>query len=95
MRWHVQSRSTSRDFHAGEMLTNNNSNVRTQVDTSMRGSQWGTGGMATKLTAARLATAAGCRMAICLASEPERMVAMLAGDRSCGTVFHPHPNMLR
>lgn len=51
--------------------------------------------MATKLTAARLATAAGCRMAICLASEPERMIPLLAGDKSCGTVFHPHSNMLR
>jgi glutamate 5-kinase len=65
------------------------------VDTSQTGTQWGTGGMATKLTAARLATAAGCRMAICLASEPERMLALLAGDKTRGTVFHPHPNMLR
>ena len=30
-----------------------------QVDTSEGGGQWGTGGMGTKLTAARLATAAG------------------------------------
>lgn len=67
----------------------------TQVDTTQKGTQWGTGGMATKLTAARLATAAGCRMAICLASEPERMLPMLAGDRTSGTTFHPHPNMLR
>jgi glutamate 5-kinase len=66
-----------------------------QVDISQTGTQWGTGGMATKLTAARMATAAGCHMAICLASEPERMLALLAGDKSCGTVFHPHPNMLR
>ena len=65
------------------------------MDTSQSGTQWGTGGMATKLTAARLATAAGCRMAICLASEPERMLALLAGDKTRGTVFHPHPNMLR
>ena len=36
-----------------------------QVDTSTKGTQWGTGGMATKLTAARIATAAGCRMVIC------------------------------
>lgn len=30
------------------------------VDTNTQGTQWGTGGMATKLTAARIATAGGC-----------------------------------
>lgn len=30
------------------------------VDTNTSGTQWGTGGMATKLTAARIATAGGC-----------------------------------
>ena len=38
---------------------------RLPVDTTTRGTQWGTGGMATKLTAARIATAAGTRMVIC------------------------------
>ena len=64
------------------------------MDTRTAGSEWGTGGMATKLTAARMATAAGCRMAICLASEPERMSALLQGWPAAGTVFHPHPNAL-
>ena len=32
------------------------------ADTSTQGTQWGTGGMATKLTAGRIATAAGCTM---------------------------------
>jgi hypothetical protein len=32
------------------------------VDTSTSGTQWGTGGMSTKLTAGRIATAAGCTM---------------------------------
>ena len=35
------------------------------VDTSTKGTQWGTGGMATKLTAARIAVASGCNMGIC------------------------------
>ena len=50
--------------------------------------------MATKITAARIATAAGCHTVICLASEPERMTAVMAGER-VGTVFRPHPNALR
>lgn len=65
-----------------------------QVDTSTEGTQWGTGGMATKLTAARIATAAGCSTVICLASEPERMLGVMAGER-VGTVFRPHVNALR
>lgn len=68
--------------------------VMWQVDTSMKGTQWGTGGMTTKLTAARIATAAGCRMVICLASEPENVMRIMQGER-LGTVFHPHPRALR
>ena len=65
-----------------------------QVDTSEGGGQWGTGGMATKLTAARLATAAGCAMAICAAAAPERVAAIVHGER-VGTVFRPLPHALR
>lgn len=32
------------------------------VDTEVKAAQWGTGGMATKLTAARLATSAGTKV---------------------------------
>lgn len=58
------------------------------MDTSTQGTQWGTGGMATKLTAARIATAAGCRMVICTAAEPANIVKIIGGER-IGTVFHP------
>ena len=59
------------------------------------GTQWGTGGMATKLTAARIATAAGCSVAVLHAARPETIRAVIAGDPSAGgTVFHaiPHPS---
>ena len=65
-----------------------------QVDTGGAGSQWGTGGMATKLTAARLATAAGCHMVIADAKRPEQLPAIIAGER-LGTVFYPHQQALR
>ncbi|KAI3428197.1 hypothetical protein D9Q98_006577 [Chlorella vulgaris] len=58
------------------------------VDTSTKGTEWGTGGMATKLTAARIATAAGCRMVICSYEEPRNIPKIIAGER-VGTVFHP------
>ena len=59
------------------------------------GTQWGTGGMATKLTAARIATAAGCSTAVLHAARPEAIRAVIAGDPAAGgTVFHaiPHPS---
>lgn len=58
------------------------------MDTSTKGTEWGTGGMATKLTAARIATAAGCRMVICSYEEPRNIPKIIAGER-VGTVFHP------
>ena len=65
-----------------------------QVDTVGKDSQWGTGGMVTKLTAARIATAAGCTMVICSSSEPELMPDIIRGKQA-GTVFHPLPNAVR
>ena len=57
-----------------------------QVDTSTRGTQWGTGGMATKLTAARIATAGGCNMAICHFADPSNVLKILRGEQ-VGTVI--------
>lgn len=57
------------------------------VDTSTRGTEWGTGGMATKITAARIATAGGCNMGICHFAEPRNVLAILRGEK-IGTVFH-------
>ena len=65
-----------------------------QVDTSLSGTQWGTGGMATKLTAASLATAAGCKMAISHAAHVERILRIVNGEK-IGTVFYPVPNALK
>ena len=61
------------------------------------GSQWGTGGMATKLTAARIATAAGCATAVLATGggAGSAMVAIIAGDRSTGTVFCAVPTPTR
>ncbi|CAD7703855.1 unnamed protein product [Ostreobium quekettii] len=51
------------------------------------GTQWGSGGMATKLTAARLFTAAGGRMAVCESTKPESIVQIMNGEQ-VGTVFN-------
>ena len=47
--------------------------------------------MATKLTAARIATASGCATAVLSAARPEAVRALIDGDRSTGTVFRALP----
>ncbi|HAN46157.1 MAG TPA: glutamate 5-kinase [Cyanobacteria bacterium UBA8156] len=56
-------------------------------------SRWGTGGMATKLAAARIAVTAGVQVAITKGSEPERLLGLVAGEPH-GTVFAPDPQPL-
>jgi len=65
------------------------------ADTSTQGTQWGTGGMATKLTAARIATAAGCTMVICNSNCPENIPRIMQGEQRVGTRFYPVKNALR
>lgn len=60
------------------------------------GSQWGTGGMATKLTAARMATAAGVRMGLLHGRMPSRVLDFVAGKPDAvGTVFSPRPSPIK
>lgn len=47
--------------------------------------------MQTKLVAAELATGAGCRCVILASTESQHIPAVLAGDRSKGTVFEAQP----
>lgn len=61
-----------------------------QVQTGDAGSQWGTGGMATKITAARIATSAGVRTVITEGRYPETIVKILQGE-PLGTQFEPQP----
>ncbi|MFS8802398.1 glutamate 5-kinase [Synechococcus sp. R55.6] len=62
-----------------------------QVKAEAQGkSGWGTGGMATKLTAAQIATAAGVTVVITNGKRPEQIPAILAGE-AIGTRFDPAP----
>lgn len=59
------------------------------------GTQWGTGGMATKITAARLATAAGVRVALVHGRYPGRVLDFVTGaEERIGTVFEPKTGRL-
>ncbi|KAH7625023.1 hypothetical protein Ndes2526B_g00399 [Nannochloris sp. 'desiccata'] len=73
--------------------TTNDSTNDTKVSTSTTpesGTQWGTGGMATKLTAANVATAAGTRMVICN-GDPDLVPRVVLDKEQIGTVFLPAP----
>jgi glutamate 5-kinase len=61
-----------------------------QVQTGSQGSQWGTGGMVTKISAARIATAAGVRTVITQGRFPWNLEKILQGE-PLGTHFQPQP----
>ncbi len=61
-----------------------------QVNAGDRGSRWGTGGMATKIAAAAIATNAGVRTVITRGQQPRNIGRILAGE-TIGTQFLPHP----
>ena len=52
------------------------------------GGRWGTGGMTTKIAAARIATSSGIRVRLADGRDPAVLDALLTGER-VGTVFHP------
>ncbi len=59
-----------------------------QVDAGSSGSDWGTGGMATKLAAARIATSTGVRTVITQGKQPQNILEILQG-KDLGTQFEP------
>ena len=63
---------------------------RLQIDAGSSGSPWGTGGMATKLAAARIATSTGVRTVITQRKQPQNIIAILQGE-DIGTQFEPQP----
>jgi glutamate 5-kinase len=61
-----------------------------QVEAGTAGSQWGTGGMATKLAAARIATSTGVKTVITRGQQPDNIIKILNGE-PLGTQFEPQP----
>ncbi len=69
------------------------SNNLSEIDTQSlngKGGEWGTGGITTKLTAARIATESGITVHLADGRNPEALSELLNGSRG-GTVFHPSP----
>jgi glutamate 5-kinase len=61
-----------------------------QVETGMQGTQWGTGGMKTKISAARIATSAGVRTVITDGKKPRNLERIIQGE-DIGTHFQAQP----
>ncbi|MBE9208258.1 glutamate 5-kinase [Nostoc sp. LEGE 06077] len=61
-----------------------------QIQTGGQGSQWGTGGMVTKISAARIAIAAGVRTVITQGRFPRNLEKIIQGE-PLGTHFEPQP----
>jgi glutamate 5-kinase len=58
------------------------------------GTEVASGGMASKLAAAKIATRSGVRTVIAEAARPRVLSAVLAGEPGVGTVFHPRTERL-
>ncbi|MDF5719199.1 MAG: glutamate 5-kinase [Rhizonema sp. PD37] len=61
-----------------------------QVNTGTQGSQWGTGGMLTKISAAKIATASGAYTVITEGRFPNNILKIIQGE-PIGTHFEPKP----
>lgn len=68
-----------------------NVNTNTGGNATTGGTKWGTGGMETKISAARIAMGAGVRTVILKSDQPGNLVKILAGA-SIGTRFEPQAN---
>ncbi|MEL6495410.1 MAG: glutamate 5-kinase [Cyanobacteria bacterium J06623_7] len=71
-------------------LVSNREFDQLQVEAGSSGSPWGTGGMATKLAAARIATSTGVRTVITQGKQPNNIIDILRG-KDLGTQFEPQP----
>lgn len=69
-------------------LVNSSDLAKLDVQAGNKGSQWGTGGMLTKLTAARIATGSGVRTVITHGKYPENLLKIIQGEK-IGTQFEP------
>jgi glutamate 5-kinase len=72
------------------LISNMKELAELQINTGGQGSQWGTGGMVTKISAARIAIAAGVRTVITQGRFPHNIEKIIQGEL-IGTHFAPQP----
>ena len=88
---HLYSSDPKTDSKAKPIKDINNSKELSNIELANDQSSWGTGGIKTKLTAAKIATESGIKVQLADGRSPKILGELLDGKK-IGTVFHPHPN---
>ena len=87
---HLYSSDPKTNSKARPIKDINNSKELNKLELSNEQTTWGTGGIKTKLIAAKIATESGIKVQLADGRNPETLGELLNGKR-IGTVFHPHP----
>jgi len=88
---HLYSSDPKINSQAKAIKDINNSTELNKLELANEQTNWGTGGIRTKLIAAKIATESGIKVQLADGREPETLGELLDGKKK-GTVFHPHPN---
>tara|TARA_B100000965_G_scaffold226240_1_gene189408 strand:+ start:441 stop:1523 length:1083 start_codon:yes stop_codon:yes gene_type:complete len=88
---HLYSSDPKTDIKAKPIKNINNSTELIKLELANQQTTWGTGGIKTKLTAAKIATESGIKVQLADGRNPETLGELLDGKR-IGTMFHPNPN---
>ena len=88
---HLYSSDPKTDSQAKPIKSINNTSELNKLELATQQSSWGTGGIKTKLTAAKIATESGIKVQLADGRHPETLGDLLDGKK-IGTIFHPHPN---
>ncbi len=88
---HLYSSDPKTNSKAKPIKDINNSIELNKLELANVQTSWGTGGIKTKLTAAKIATESGIKVQLADGRDPKTLGELLNGKK-IGTVFHPHPN---
>ena len=88
---HLYSSDPKTNRKARPIKDINNSKELNELELANEQTSWGTGGIKTKLTAAKIATESGIKVQLADGRDPEILGELLDGKKK-GTIFHPHPN---
>jgi len=87
---HLYSSDPKTDSFAKPIKNINNSSELNKFELANQQTSWGTGGIKTKLIAARIATESGIKVQLADGRDPKTLGELLDGKK-LGTIFHPHP----
>ena len=87
---HLYSSDPRNDSKAKPIKSINNSCELNKLELANNHTSWGTGGIKTKLIAAKIATESGIKVQLADGRDPKTLGDLLDGKK-IGTVFHPHP----